>query len=105
MTEFLLNRRTTLLLAAALVAALPATAGAREIGTCMDNRQVQALIASQQIKTWPAIKAMAGIAPTYQEVSPVRVCEQGGVPYYVVNVQGPRGEFRQLVLNAVDGSN
>jgi hypothetical protein len=77
---------------------------ARADGECMDNRTVQALIASHQIKTWPAIKAMAGISDQYKEVSAVRVCEQGGQPYYVVNVAGPSGESKQLVINAVDGS-
>ena len=86
-----------------VVAATPGTALA--VGRCMDNRAVQAAIAARQIKTWPAIKAMAGISEDYKEVSAVRVCEQGGQPYYVVNVSGPSGESKQLVLNAVDGSN
>lgn len=95
-------------LAAGLVSALSVLAvptQAAEGDSCMDNRSVQALIASHRIKTWPAIKAMAGVSDQYKEVSAVRVCELGGAPYYVVNVAGPTGESRQLVLNAVTGSN
>ncbi|HVW93840.1 MAG TPA: hypothetical protein VHB74_14695 [Devosia sp.] len=95
-------------LAAGLVCALSAPAvpaWAADGDSCMDNRAVQALIASHRIKTWPAIKAMAGVSDQYKEVSAVRVCELSGTPYYVVNVAGPTGESRQLVLNAVTGSN
>ena len=90
-----------------VVATMLASAGVSSptrAAACMDNRAVQALIAAHQIKTWPAIKALAGISDKYKEVSAVRVCEQGGAPYYVVNVAGPSGESKQLVLNAVDGS-
>jgi len=89
---------------AAVMAGVAASAHAQAAGTCVDNRTVQALIASHQIKTWPAIKALAGISDQYKEVSAVRVCEQGGQPYYVVNVAGPSGESEQLVINAVTGS-
>lgn len=103
MLGHLINLVATALIAATMAgAAAPAVAQAA--GQCMDNRAVQALIAGHQIKTWPAIKAMAGISDQYKEVSAVRVCEQGGQPYYVVNVAGPSGESRQLVINAVDGS-
>jgi hypothetical protein len=99
----LINLVATALIAATMAGAA-APAAVRAAGQCMDNRAVQALIASHQIKTWPAIKALAGISEQYKEVSAVRVCEQGGQPYYVVNVAGPSGESRQLVINAVDGS-
>jgi hypothetical protein len=105
----MINSVLNLLIAASLASTmLVATAGpsaARDIGGCMDNRAVQAAIAAHQIKTWPAIKAMARVSDQYKEVSAVRVCEQDGQPYYVVNVSGPSGESKQLVLNAVDGSN
>jgi len=77
---------------------------AHAVGDCIDNRAVQALIATRQIKTWPAIKAMAGLSDRYTEISRVQVCEMGGQRYYVVNVQGPGGEVQQLVVNAVNGS-
>jgi hypothetical protein len=92
-----------LLTAAVGAAALPAWAA--DADACLDNRDVQALIAGHKIKTWPAVKAMAGISEQYKEVSAVRVCELNGAPYYVVNVAGPAGESRQLVLNAVTGTN
>jgi hypothetical protein len=95
-----------LVFVAALFPLAPATLAAADgNATCLANRAVQALIASRKIKTWPAIKAMAGISDQYKEVSAVRVCTQDGTPYYVVNVAGPSGESKQLVLNAVDGSN
>jgi len=94
---------TAVLAAMVGAAALPAWAADGDV--CLDNRDVQALIAGHKIRTWPAVKAMAGISGQYKEVSAVRVCELNGAPYYVVNVAGPTGESRQLVLNAVTGSN
>lgn len=81
--------------------AMPSAASA---GSCMDNRAAQALIATHKIKTWPAIKALAGIPEQYKEVSAVRVCQEDDQLYYVVNVAGPSGKSKQLVVNAVDGS-
>ena len=93
----------TLALFATLVVTAPGSAAAAD--ACMSPVEVQAAIAAKQIKSWPTIKAMAGISSQYKEVGPVRVCEQGGVRYYVVAVTGPSGESKQLVLNAVDASN
>ena len=105
MASFVINLCMAMLVASTMLVTIMLPGTANAAGQCLDNRAVQALIASHAIKTWPAIKALAGISGGYSEVSPVRVCEQDGQPYYVVNVQGPRGEFKQLVLNAVDGSN
>jgi hypothetical protein len=104
MAGYLGNCCMSLLLASTMLAAVTASGAARAADTCLDNRAVQALIASHQIKTWPAIKALAGISDQYKEVSAVRVCQEDDRPYYVVNVAGPSGESKQLVLNAVDGS-
>jgi uncharacterized ParB-like nuclease family protein len=103
MASYVINLCVALLVASTMLVTLPGAT--RAAGQCLDNREVQSMIAAHAIKTWPAIKSLAGISAGYSEVSPVRVCEQGGQPYYVVNVQGPGGEFKQLVLNAVDGSN
>ncbi len=92
------------LLVASTLAVATAPVRAQADTTCLDNRAVQAMIASHQIKTWPAIKALAGISDQYKEVSAVRVCQEGDTPYYVVNVAGPTGESEQLVLNAVNGA-
>jgi len=89
---------------ASTVLALGSAGTVRAADGCIDNREVQALIAARQIKTWPAIKALAGISDAFTEISRVQVCERGGQRYYVVNVQGPHGDVRQLVVNAVDGS-
>jgi hypothetical protein len=86
--------------AAVTVDAVPA----RAVDLCLDNRAAQELISTKQIKTWPAIKALAGISGQYTEISRVQVCEQGGERYYVVNVQGPRGEVKRLVVNAITGA-
>jgi hypothetical protein len=104
MVSSLINLVVTLLVAATAYASVGLPAAADSGGACMDNRSVQALIANHQIKTWPAIKALAGISDKYKEVSAVRVCQEDGTPYYVVNVAGPSGESKQLVLNAIDGS-
>jgi hypothetical protein len=104
MAGYLINFGVTLLLASTVLVAAAAPGSAEAAGACLDNRAVQALIASHQIKTWPAIKAMAGISDQYKEVSAVRVCQEDDQPYYVVNVAGPSGESKQLILNAVDGS-
>jgi hypothetical protein len=77
---------------------------ARAAGGCLANAAVQALIAEHKIKTWPAITALAGISDQYKEVSAVKVCQEDGTPYYVVNVAGPSGESKQLILSAIDGS-
>jgi hypothetical protein len=105
MISSVLNLLMTMLVASTMVVGTASPSAARAIGGCMDNRAVQAAIAAHQIKTWPAIKAMAGVSEQYKEVSAVRVCEQDGQPFYVVNVAGPAGESKQLVLNAVDGTN
>ena len=104
MVSSLINLVVTLLVAATAYASVGLPAAADSGSACMDNRSVQALIANHQIKTWPAIKALAGISDKYKEVSAVRVCQEDGTPYYVVNVAGPSGESKQLVLNAIDGS-
>jgi uncharacterized membrane protein YkoI len=82
-------------------AVLPAAAQA---GQCLSDQQIQAEIAAGQIKSWPKIKSMAGISKKYEEVSDVRVCLRGGIPYYSVNVVSPNGDATKIVVNAVDGS-
>ena len=71
---------------------------------CLDDQQVQAAIASGQIKSWPKIRKLAGISADYQEVSDVRVCMVDGVPYYTVNLVSPEGYASKTFVNAVDGS-
>lgn len=71
---------------------------------CLDPVQANALVKSGKIMTWPAIRAKAGISRKYREIGAVRVCEQGGQPYYVVNVASPSGESKTLRVNAVTGA-
>ena len=73
-------------------------------GTDLINRMKDYITSPKRVVYLKDVKALAGISEQYKEVSAVRVCEQGGQPYYVVNVAGPSGESRQLVINAVDGS-
>ena len=100
-----LSRTTLFALAAAaalsLVAATPGLVAAQD---CLSNQQIQTAIQGGQIKSWPKIKKLAGITADSQEVSDVRVCLIGGMPYYTVNVVSPYGEAKKIVLNAVDGS-
>ena len=99
--------RTLMVMAAAVVlssgAAMPAWA-AQNPGHCLTAPEVQAAIASGQIKSWPTIKRLAGVAPSYQEVSEVKVCLINGVPFYTVNLVSPNGQATKMVLNAIDGS-
>jgi hypothetical protein len=104
MVSSVINIVLTLIVAATAYASVGLPAAADSNGTCMDSRSAQALVTSHKIKTWPAIKVLAGISDKYKEVSAVRVCQEGGTPYYVVNVAGPAGDSKQLVLNAIDGS-
>ena len=84
-----------------LAAAMPAAAQGG--GVCLTDQQIQAEIASGEIQSWPKIKKLAGIS-AYEEVSDVRVCLRGDVPYYTVNVVSPNGEAKKIAINAVDGS-
>src|SRR5262245_51421130 len=93
-------------LAAILVssAAFVACGALARAADCIDNRDVQTLIATHQIKTWPSVKQMAGYG-NYKDIGAAEVCRVGGVPHYFVNAQAPTGEPKRLVLNATDGSN
>jgi hypothetical protein len=90
------------LAAALMFAAVPPAAA--QSGGCLTDSQIQSAIQSGKIKSWPRIKAMAGIPRNYQEVSDVRVCLRGGVPYYNVNVVSPDGKATKIVVSAIDGS-
>ena len=105
-----MTRFRTILSMVALAAALslgpamPAFAAAKADRNCLTDQQIQVAIAAGQIKSWPKIKTLAGVAMDYQEVSDVRVCLIQGIPYYTVNVVSPGGEATKIVLNAVDGT-
>jgi hypothetical protein len=73
-------------------------------GECLNDRQINRAIASGQIRSWPQIRRLAGIPPSYYETSDVQVCLRNGVPYYIVNMSSPKGENVKYVLNALDGS-
>ena len=65
MAGSLLNLCMTLLVAVTMLAA-SGTAPA-QAAQCLDNRMVQGLIAAHKIRTWPAIKALAGVSDAYKE--------------------------------------
>lgn len=114
----------TILLAAAVAgpallgSALPADAGPRlgfgqgpgiqasggGGGSCLSEPQIAAAIASGQIQSWAQIRQLANIPKSYREASDVRVCMRGGVPYFIVSMVSPKGEYFKIMLNAVDGS-
>jgi hypothetical protein len=104
MARALIHVYAVLLVGALALAAAAGPLPARAADGCLTRPAAQALVTQHKIKTWPAIKALAGISDEYKEVSAVKVCEQDGTPYYVVNVAGPSGVSKQLVLNAIDGS-
>ncbi len=78
-----------------------AAAGARD---CLTEPQIEAAIASGQIQSWAKIRRLAKIPPEYKETSDVQVCLRAGVPYFIVSIVSPKGEYFKIVLNAVDGS-
>ena len=88
-----------------LAAVMPAFAQgkARSTMDCLSDRQIQTAIESGQILSWPKIKKLAGIS-AYEEVSDVKVCLIGDVPFYILNVVSPEGEAAKIALNAVDGT-
>jgi hypothetical protein len=94
----------TVLLAASLAFTLPAPHAAAQGGECLTDRAIQQAIAGGEIRSWAAIRRMAGVPSSFSEVSNVQLCRRGGGLYYVVSVVSPSGEARRLVLNAVDGS-
>ena len=100
MMQFWVNLCMSLLMAAILFgsAATPGFAA-----QCLDGPSVQAAISSKQIKSWPTVKALAGIPRTYREVGTLRVCDEGGAPYYEIGVTSPTGDSKQLRINAVTG--
>jgi hypothetical protein len=73
-------------------------------GACLSEPQIEAAIASGQIQSWARVRQMANIPNNYREKSDVRVCMRGGVPYYVVTLASPKGDYFKEALNAVDGS-
>lgn len=87
-----------------LGAAMPVFAAPAGGHQCLSDQQIQAAIASGQIKSWPKIKKMARISADYQEVSDVKVCMINGVPFYTVNLVSSNGDAKKIVLNALDGS-
>lgn len=104
MTRF----RTILIMVAAaaalsLGAAMPAFAAPLPTD-CLTDQEVAAAIASGQIQKWAVIRMLAGVPKDYKEKSTIRVCRLGGVPYFVVNMVSPKGDFNQYVFNAVDGT-
>jgi hypothetical protein len=73
-------------------------------GSCLSEEQIAKSIGSGQIRSWRAIRQMAGIPADYYETSDVRVCLRNGAPFYIVNMVSPKGENVKYVLNALDGS-
>lgn len=66
---------------------------------CWDNSAIQAALAEGRIQPVAAVLAREGIAPS-TEVLSVKVCEQGGVPVYVLAVLEAAGQARNLTVSA-----
>lgn len=71
---------------------------------CLSEPEIEAAIASGRIQSWAKIRAIANVPKDYRETSDVQVCLRGGVPYFIVSMVSPKGEYFKIVLNAVDGS-
>ncbi len=71
---------------------------------CLSEPEIEAAIASGRIQSWAKIRSIANIPKDYRETSDVQVCMRGGVPYFIVSMVSPKGEYFKIVLNAVDGS-
>src|SRR5262249_32168124 len=71
---------------------------------CLSEPEIEAAIASGQIQSWAKVRELANIPKAYREASDVQVCLRGGVPYFIVSMVSPKGEYFKIVLNAVDGS-
>jgi hypothetical protein len=80
----------------------PAVAAPR--GDCLSEPQIERQIASGQIQSWAKVRQLANIPDNYREKSDVQVCMRGGVPYYIVTLASPKGDYFKEALNAVDGS-
>ena len=95
-------------MAAALAGPAPlgpvAPASAAPGGTCLSEPQIEAAISSGQIQSWAKIRQLANIPNNYREKSDVQVCMRGNVPYYIVTLASPKGDYFKEALNAVDGS-
>lgn len=94
------------LIAAAALSVAPvapsfAAAGGR---ACLSEPEIEAAIASGQIQSWAKIRELANIPRNYKEASDIQVCMRGGVPYFIVSMVSPKGEYFKIVLNAVNGS-
>lgn len=81
-----------------------APAAAAPGGACLSEPQIEAAIASGKIQSWARIRQLANIPGNYREKSDVQVCMRGGVPYYIVTLASPKGDYFKEALNAVDGS-
>jgi len=101
--------RSVILAAVAAVALSVAPAGSAYAANgagraCLSEPEIEAAIASGQIQSWAKIRDLANIPKNYKEASDVQVCLRAGVPYFIVSMVSPKGEYFKIVLNAVDGS-
>ena len=100
--------RSTILAAFAAVALSLAPAATAHAANgdraCLSEPEIEAAIASGQIQSWAKIRELANIPRAYKEASDVQVCMRAQVPYFIVSLVSPKGEYVKIVLNAVDGS-
>ncbi|UJW85527.1 hypothetical protein [Devosia sp. SL43] len=84
-------------IAVALALGLAGT-GMANAQACLDNRQIQEMVASGQIMSLADVLASAGIDGN-SEILNVQVCDQGGL-VYIIGLLTPSGEAQNLVLSA-----
>lgn len=98
MTKTILSPIASMALALFLVLPFGVAAGSAQDG-CWDNAAIQSALAEGRIQPVAAVLAREGIDPS-TEVLSVRVCEEGGVPIYVLAVLESSGQARNLMLGA-----
>ena len=75
---------------------------AQVVGPCLDNRSINAAVASGQILSLAQLAQRASFNPQ-QTLNP-RVCQINGQPYYFLDTLDAYGQTRNYVLRATDGA-
>ena len=71
---------------------------------CLSGGEIQMAIVDGEIRPLNQILQAAGISGDVKVLEPVRVCLDGGEPYYLLNLLNSDGDARKVVLHAVTGA-
>ncbi len=99
----MIKNLAALLLALSLFTSAGLSAAQSQVfGQCLDNRSINASVASGQILALPQIAQRAGVNPA--EILNTRVCRIAGQPYYVIDTLDAYGQTQNHILRATDGA-